>query len=368
MYKNIVVLFLAVTAASQIEASCFRGCGIGSGVDVCSDNCQPLVVRPQDLPKPPQATISVPGPPIKVPLPTIPLGGPCFCRKPTVKPAVIPKPVCNTCRRRVCNTCNSCQSQRNQRIEEEVVENLGCGGNSFGDFGSYGPVNPGLPGVPGGFAPYPVPLPETREQLAPADPVSVSIAYNLAKRAQNLKEDILSFGFRQMPKEVPVQQRQRNVIPEENLYSLNGAVVELKPVTTLGKSVDEEAAEQLMDLQEEETVGESGVRKLTLGEVGYGLAKVQQPTATYVNVPPTPLTVPACKDPGYIPGKVIIDQIPKLEPVLIPPGPPEPCAPECPCRYTNKGEFGSFGSFSSKVSSSSSSRSQSGILIHKLFD
>ncbi|XP_045468177.1 uncharacterized protein LOC123676358 [Harmonia axyridis] len=367
MYKNIVVLFLVATAISQIEASCFRGCGIGPGSDPCSDNCQPLVVRPQEIPKPPQATISVPGPPLKVPLPTIPLGGPCFCRRPTVKPAVLPKPVCGSCRRRVCNTCNSCQCQRNQRTEEEVIENLGCGANAFGAYGSlpeYGGVSPY---GPAGFAPYPVPLPETREQLAPADPVSVSIAYNLAKQAQNLKEDILTFGFRQIPKEIPVQQRQRDNIPEENLYSLNGAVVELKPVTTLGKSVDEEAAEQLMELQEEETVGEAGVRKLTLGEVGYGLAKVE-PKATYVNVPPTPLTVPACADPGFIPGKVITDLVPKLEPILIPPGPPEPCAPECPCRYTNKGEFGSFGSFSSKISSSSSSKSHSGILIHKLFD
>lgn len=193
-----------------------------------------------------------------------------------------------------------------------------------------------------------------------------------------------------MPGEVslkfPFLQRQKENIPEENLYSLNGAIVELKPVTTLGKSVDEEAAEQLMDLQEEEVVGESGVRKLTLGEVGYGLAKrmlnflsccigtdftlflVKEPTATYVNVPPSPLSVPTCADPGFVPGKVIINQIPKLEPVLIPPGPPEPCAPECPCRYTNRGEFGSFGSFSSKVSSSSSSKSHSGVLIHELFD
>lgn len=50
-------------------------------------------------------------------------------------------------------------------------------------------------------------IPETREQLAPADPVSVAIAYNLARKAENQRtEDMLSFGFRQLPKEVPMIQ------------------------------------------------------------------------------------------------------------------------------------------------------------------
>ncbi|KAL3271605.1 hypothetical protein HHI36_022080 [Cryptolaemus montrouzieri] len=375
MYKNILFL-VGIALLNQVHAAYYGSCGLGPGQDVCGNKrCQPLVVRPQSVPKPPVPTISVPAPPLQVPLPSLPpVGGPCFCKKPIVKPAVIPKPVCAApvYRRRI-STSNNCAS--NQQNNEEVIETFGafpvgnvggCGEvfNVAGGVAGVGPISgvgPGLgvgafPGAlpyaggPYGGYPYPSPLPETREQLKPADPVSVSIAYNLAKKAQNLKEDVLSFGFRQIPKEVPVQQKKANNIPEENLYSLNGAIVELKPVATLGKSLDEEAAEQLLDLQEEETVGEAGVRELSLGEVGYGLAKVA-PTATYIDVPPTPFKPGPCKDPCYKPGSVIINQIPKLEPVLLPAPLPEPCA-EKTCKYTDVGDFGSFGTYSSKRCSS----------------
>ncbi|KAK9874195.1 hypothetical protein WA026_002547 [Henosepilachna vigintioctopunctata] len=73
-------------------------------------------------------------------------------------------------------------------------------------------------------------------------------------------------------------------------------------------------------MQEEDgNVGESGVRKLSLGEIGYGLAKVA-PTATYVDVPPpTPaLEAGVCKDSRYVPGSVTINNVPKYETVELP--------------------------------------------------
>lgn len=79
-----------------------------------------------------------------------------------------------------------------------------------------------------------------------------------------------------------LQIRQNN-IPEEKLFSLNGQIVELKPVKVCcsGKSVDEEATEDLLALEEEEdtacetSVGDtySAIKRISLGELGYVPAK-----------------------------------------------------------------------------------------------
>ncbi|KAK9874196.1 hypothetical protein WA026_002548 [Henosepilachna vigintioctopunctata] len=268
MLKITSILILA--ALSQVNARNFgRVLGVNSAEDPFGIDkaCQPLVVRPQTVPKPPAPTITVPAPPVQVPLTSLPpVAGPCYCRRPVVKPAVIPKPACRSVLRRRISSSNSCayNNENNHEVYETVLGPLdgpvgGCAGNGYGDgfdplgVGLYPAGAPSL--IPGNLGyglyspningPYGASLSDTREQLKPADPVSVSIAYSLAQKAQNLKEDALSFGFRQIPKDVPAHRKGSRNIPEENLYSLNGAVVELKPVTTIAKSVDEEAAEQL---------------------------------------------------------------------------------------------------------------------------
>lgn len=74
-----------------------------------------------------------------------------------------------------------------------------------------------------------------------------------------------------------------NNIHEEKLFNLNGEIVELKPVVcSSGKSVDEEAAEDLLahQLEDEGCREEASVRKLSYGEIGFGPAtsKYQQTT------------------------------------------------------------------------------------------
>lgn len=354
MYRNVALALFGILLVNQVNASCLGGCGFGPGEDVCSNSksrCIPLVVRPQELPKPPTPTILVPSLPKAVPLGILPpIGGPCYCKVPLVKPAVIPKPACAQRRVIVNNNCaiNSANSQ-------QIVETYGggCGVNGVVNGAVLGPVNGGVLGpVNGGVVgstcggsylgpvggpavgpygsvgPYggvaPVAAPG---QLAPADAVSVQIAYNQAMKAANTKEDILAFGFRQMPKEMPRTFKRTNNIKEENLYSMNGQVVELKPVQLSGKSVDEEAAEQLLDLQteEEDVVAERGLRRLALGEIGYGPAKAPK-NPLYVKIPSLSIEAPTpCLDKSYVPGSVLYTNNPKGETVQLPASLPEPC-------------------------------------------
>jgi hypothetical protein len=112
----------------------------------------------------------------------------------------------------------------------------------------------------------------------------------------------------------------------------------------------------LADLEEEEEeekqqkMSAQNFKRISLGEIGYGLAKsmrfllvlplsftfyfpVQEPT--FINIqsassaPDDGLSgsIKDCKD-GFKPGNVIISQIPKLEPVHMPPLLPEPCPAE----------------------------------------
>lgn len=102
----------------------------------------------------------------------------------------------------------------------------------------------------------------------------MAIAYKMAQNAYKtvLNEDRLSFGFRKMPKELPPIVKKTNNIPEENLYKLNGQIVELKPVSQCTTDLDEEAAEELLAMTED--VNEPvEIRKVSLGELGYAPAK-----------------------------------------------------------------------------------------------
>lgn len=74
----------------------------------------------------------------------------------------------------------------------------------------------------------------------------------------------------------------KQLLPEESLYTLNGQIVELKPVSEQHASqpncdnLAEEAEDELLDLaisEEANNIPNGGPRRPSLGELGYGPAK-----------------------------------------------------------------------------------------------
>lgn len=259
MYKIQYCLFVTILIVNYVNGS-YCNCGLGPGEDMCpasssyKKNCAPLVVRPVDVPKPPALPVPkvVCAPVSEAILPLVPQGGPCTCTKAIVKPAIVPRPVCNTCYKKSYNGC--------QQTKEECSVNEGF----FNSKSS--------PTIVDQLSAYYVP--NSSPVASPADPVSLAIAYKMAQKScHNIQnEDRLSFGFRKLPKELPPVVKKTNNIPEENLYSLNGQIVELKPVKQCTTDLDEEAADELLALSEE-TAEPMEVRKVSLGELGYGPAK-----------------------------------------------------------------------------------------------
>lgn len=84
------------------------------------------------------------------------------------------------------------------------------------------------------------------------DAVSLAVAFRLAQEAR-VEDDRLFYGFRTLPVESPcippVQGGAKCLSSpeEENIYALNGQVVELPP-SPLNDNLSEEAAESLLDL------------------------------------------------------------------------------------------------------------------------
>ncbi|KAL1502798.1 hypothetical protein ABEB36_007893 [Hypothenemus hampei] len=128
-----------------------------------------------------------------------------------------------------------------------------------------------------------------------ADPVSVALAYKQAQ-ISNLNEDKLFYGFRKLPDEIhrPVYEPPRNIFPEESLYTINGPVVELKPVEAAKKTVDnlsEEAAEELLDLAASEEASKMpSIKQPCLSDLGFVPTKssstkfIDIPTVIHENV------------------------------------------------------------------------------------
>lgn len=104
----------------------------------------------------------------------------------------------------------------------------------------------------------------------------------MAKERNCLDEDRLAFGFRKIPAELPSRPIIRNNVPEEKIFALNGQIVELKPISYgCRRSLEDEAAEDLLALEAEDAedidVGHNheGVRRISLGEIGYRPAKCE---------------------------------------------------------------------------------------------
>jgi hypothetical protein len=94
--------------------------------------------------------------------------------------------------------------------------------------------------------------PGNKFPAAPADAVSATLAYELARRAGTaVKEEGLNFGPRTIPKDGTVIKAHKDV-PEDRLFSFDKQIVQLRhPVVRHGISPQEEAEEALLAAQEE---------------------------------------------------------------------------------------------------------------------
>uniref|UniRef100_A0A6P7F9L0 Uncharacterized protein LOC114327737 n=1 Tax=Diabrotica virgifera virgifera TaxID=50390 RepID=A0A6P7F9L0_DIAVI len=288
-------------------------------------DCVPLVVRPQDLPKPNIC------PKVEHDLTRV-KPNPCAVKKAIVKPAVLPKPVCkhhghesggfggyggyggqhhqhdqmilkqkSTIKADLCYDGAVIESARRSTSPKSPRFISYCGplhgtGPCYGN-GQIIPLGGGVgsngKGCAGGCGMAP-----GYGLLSPADSVSLDLAYKLAREADLVRlqsEDRLNFGFRKIPIELPPKKIQKAHVPEEGIFNLNGQVVELLPgrPSATGNSpaaLAEEAAEELLALQEEEaenlanggseTVlggGNYPIRRVSLCEIGFKPCRPHKP-------------------------------------------------------------------------------------------
>jgi hypothetical protein len=104
---------------------------------------------------------------------------------------------------------------------------------------------------------------------APADAVSLALAYQLAKRAGTaITEDVLSFGPRTIPVNGAVT-RARNYVPEERLFAFDKQAGEMRyPSARCGISTQEQALLAAQEGYRESPCGGSANYR-TYADVGY---------------------------------------------------------------------------------------------------
>lgn len=99
----------------------------------------------------------------------------------------------------------------------------------------------------------------------PADAVSLDLAYRLAKQAtNNVPESRLSYGFESKPEESATKSINTNV-PEENLWAMNRAILELNQ------------PKQTQQISEEE-IQDNGQSYLGYKDIGYSEEGNNNPT------------------------------------------------------------------------------------------
>lgn len=256
------ISIIATVAVAVILNPVCGQCGFGRGEDVCTDKkCTPLVVRPLDIPRPSLPTSRVVCKQEGAKVALAPIGGPCSYQATVIKPAVVPKPQCHYTGHIVNGQVISNQ-QLNLNQNQRLIVN---GGERRRLVSNQAALIPNIAN-PANFI--------------PADPVSLAAAYDALQHSAcnaHIKEDTLSFGFRKLPTDVPLYRKKVNNIKEEDLHILNGQIVELKKVSPCSsKTLAEEAAEDLMEIiedEEDEILASEDLKRLSLGEIGYGPAK-----------------------------------------------------------------------------------------------
>ncbi|CAH1959318.1 unnamed protein product [Acanthoscelides obtectus] len=210
----------------------------------------PIVVRPQEVPKPLVA----------LPLNLGIVPGPCTIKKAIVRPAIVPRPVC---------------THKEKAGSSLFTEGKFSGIEGFVNLAS------AIQGVG---------INEDNKIGTPADPVSISIALKKQQEIENCEraiEDRLSFGFRRVPKELPKREQVKQLIPEVNIHRLNGQIIEFVPPKP-GKqckhsTLEEEAIEDLLELEaEEQALAEAQesqrrgpYNNILLEEIGYRPASLR---------------------------------------------------------------------------------------------
>ncbi|CAH0549295.1 unnamed protein product [Brassicogethes aeneus] len=269
-----------------------------------------MVVRPQSIPKPA---------PLTALLNSAPIPGPCgVAKEAIVKPAYLPPPTqpCVQqpgCAQTCANPCAQAQPQRTclgQAVQAGEAANsvITYGGAISGSTYANVASNPALVGCqPIDYAKATAGC--NQNLITPADPVSLALAMKRSHQRCITGEDKLAFGFTKLPVEIPLIVKEKLRMPEDNLYKLNGQIVELKAVKKVcqnKKSLAEEAMDDLEGSSEEIQVQDeevSSTKQLSLQELGYQPAKIQ--AAPFINVPvANPIQAALQGAPGLIKGVI----------------------------------------------------------------
>ncbi|KAH1018243.1 uncharacterized protein LOC109545740 isoform X1 [Dendroctonus ponderosae] len=147
---------------------------------------------------------------------------------------------------------------------------------------------------------------------AAADAVSLAVAFRQAQEPR-VGDDRLFYGFRTLPVESPcVQPAQPTKSPpsqDENIYALNGQIVELQP-SQQNDDLSEEAVSQLLDLglSEEASRRPPSLQGPSLADLGYSPVRVVSakfvPDANCAQPPTLPSVTPVACLGGFQAGAV----------------------------------------------------------------
>ncbi|XP_063219280.1 uncharacterized protein LOC134529300 [Bacillus rossius redtenbacheri] len=264
MFLLLLVVSASVSQISANKKTC--ACGLNTeGVNACG--CQQLVVRPPKLHKIPFTEPRVvckrlPGSPKLTPI-----GDACSCGHINVAPAIGPKPPCPRCgllskHRSSAAELSAEVTRESQARHSTVLDHLGAGWQ--GSFYSGGQhqfqqqvstgqhqfqqVSTGQQG--GQAAAF---CEEDKSHVpAPADAVSLSLAYGLIRNAANaVREEGLLYGPKSIPRDGSARKTISNV-PEERLHSIDRQVMELRVRPAAGGCSDPAMQHEEQALAEEQ--------------------------------------------------------------------------------------------------------------------
>lgn len=256
-----------------------------TGTDVCG--CSINVVRPVR----PQRVQPAPPRIVCTKVPGVekfrPIGDACSCGQNIVAPAYLPKQRCSSCQLRYQQQQDNSNLPLPYALDYSLPLPAPPSLNNFeaeetgGEYdylnNQYGQEQSSS----GNYATddYYNNIYNPQQPLAPADAVSLTLAYGLQQQAaRSVPEERLAFGFRQIPKDSPIQ-KQVVDIPEERLFTVDRQIVELKPSQQrygcgAGSKLEEEAVEDLLQIQQDELEAQDealggGQAYLSYRDIGY---------------------------------------------------------------------------------------------------
>ncbi|KAF5293059.1 hypothetical protein FQR65_LT11051 [Abscondita terminalis] len=259
--------------------------------------------------------------------PLKPIGDVCSCGRTIVTPAHVPKPACSGCGGSGSGSTSILEQAATSTLEQALEGTSGTSSDAQSSFTSQqlGGIVVDVPvcGLPVIQPSRPV----YYGSQVPADAVSKALAYQQLQSKQYALDHELQYGFKTMPKEsIRYSQHQKPYFHEDNIYRLNGDVLELGKILN-APSVDEVAIAELEEEEEPEVEIEPvKVQEITLGSLGFVPTYGPKTRFTNVEVPQPHITeyqtsscgvdaVPTCND-GFRGGQVIIKEEPIRSDVL----------------------------------------------------